>query len=167
MLPVIIQEGWMIDLRITGYEMKSYQSYVNDYPVYPGEYQSLPAVESELQNVSSNTREFPITPLVNMHEFKEYYKIEAVIPGVSREDIFVTVDNEILTVRVLHKQTHPCEYNLNLHEFEGKYFERHLVLPPNADSVFISASYKDGLLTIHLPKSQNPLRNFPAQIVTY
>src|SRR5579863_8799645 len=136
MLSVILQDGWMIDLRIIVNKMKSYQSYVDDYPVYPGEYQSLPEVEAELENVTSNSYEFPITPLINMHEFKEFYKIEAVIPGVRREDIFISVNNEILSVRVLHKQTQTCEYKLNLHEFDGKYFERHLVLPPNADSVF-------------------------------
>ena len=157
----------MTELWIAKNAMKSYQSYVNDYPVYPGEYQSLPAVEAELEHLTASDRECPMTTLVNMQEYDQYYKIVAVIPGVCRENIFITIDNEILSVRVLHKDIPSSEGHANLHEFEGKYFERHLVLPPNADAVFISASYKDGLLTIHLPKSPNPLRNFPAEIVTY
>ncbi len=147
--------------------MNSRSSYINQYPVYPGEYIPSPEVQIELEELQMSNEDLPLNPLLNIDEFEDCYKIIAVIPGVSREDIFIDVRNRLLSITVLHRDDEPGRKKLRIHEFEGKYFERRIILPYDADPVFVSSEYKDGILHICIPKSKNPIISFNSRIVTY
>ena len=147
--------------------MNSRSSYINQHPVYPGEYIPSPEVQIELEELQMSNECLPLNPLLNIDEFEDCYKIIAVIPGVSRENIFIDVRNKLLSITVLHRDEEPGRKEFRIHEFEGKYFQRRITLPYNADPVFVSSEYKDGILHICIPKSKNPIISFSSRIVTY
>ncbi len=147
--------------------MNYHPSYQNDYPVYPGEYMPLPEVQAELEELQLSKKYLPLNPLLNIDEFDDCYKIIAVIPGVSREDIFIDVQSNHLSIIVLHKDGKEGGKKSKIHEFDGKYYQRKIVLPYNADALFASSEYKEGILEIHVPKSKFPLKAFNSRLVTY
>ena len=147
--------------------MNSLASYKSDYPVYPGGYTPLPEVAVRLEQLQLSKKDRPLNLLLNMDEFEDCYKINAVIPGVSREDIFIDVQNNILSITVLHRDLEERIKKFRIHEFDGKYFKRQIILPYNADPVFVSSEYDAGILSICIPKSEIPMKSFNSRIVTY
>ncbi len=145
--------------------MKQYLSYISQYEVYPGEYSPMPGTEALLRELK--TKDDTSKPLVNMDEMNDCYKVKVAIPGARREDIFLNIDENILSIAVL-KQQHPKTDKENkIHEFDSNNFERHLLLPKYGDAIFINAEYKAGILYIYIPKSKNPVRNLRARVVVY
>jgi HSP20 family protein len=74
-------------------------------------------------------------------------------PGVRPEDVKISVENNILTIRG-EKRQESEEENERVHRFERSYgvFERSFVLPNTVDPEKISASFENGVLTIRVPK---------------
>lgn len=89
------------------------------------------------------------------------------MPGVKREDILIDVEGNVLTVWVLHREFGPCPVCFQLHEFNYECFERHIILPENADAEFISAEYKEGILQIYFPKTKRLSKSINKRIVVY
>ena len=147
--------------------MNNLASYKSNYAVYPGEYIPLPEVRARLEELQLSKKDLPLHPLLNIDEFEDCYKIIAVIPGVSREDIFIDVQNNLLSIIVLHSDMEERKKKFKIHEFEGKYFERQIILPYNADPAFVSSEYHEGILRICIPKSESQVKAFSSQIVTY
>lgn len=78
--------------------------------------------------------------------------LKAELPEMSREDIDVTVENFVLTIKGEKKltgQTSPEQF----HHVERRYgaFNRSFSLPQTVDSSKVSAEYKNGVLTVRLP----------------
>ena len=95
------------------------------------------------------------TPLVDVSEDDKEYLIKAELPEVKKEDVKVSVDNGMLTVsgeRKMEKEEKGKKY----HRVERSYgsFTRSFALPDGADPQKITADFKDGLLHVHLPKSE-------------
>ena len=107
-------------------------------------------------------------PPVNITELADSFKVEVAIPGVRREDFLLHANENILFVRVLHKEyvVEGAEC-FQLHEFNYQCFDRPVVLPDNADAEFTSAEYKAGMLRLYLPKSDQPVKNRHTRIVVY
>ena len=94
-------------------------------------------------------------PLVDIVEDEKEYLIKAELPEVKKEDIKVTVVEDVLTIageRVLMKE----EKNKKCRRIERAYgsFARSFALPDDADAAKIQAEFKDGLLRVRLPKSE-------------
>ena len=94
-------------------------------------------------------------PLVDIVEDDKEYVINAELPGVKREDLKVTVDHGVLTItgeRHLEKE----EKNKRYHRVERAYgsFTRSFTVPEDADGAKVNADFKDGLLRVHLAKSE-------------
>lgn len=142
--------------------------HTKDHQVYPGEFVPLPEVEALLDEIkiSSNS---PIDQLpVNFNEHHNCYKIEVIVPGAKREDIFIFVLENVLTIVVLNKHCEDFKKDgLQLHEFDTECMERHILLPENAEAEFASATYNQGILSLYLPKTNNPLKINTKQIVVY
>lgn len=134
------------------------------YRTYPGEYMPLPDTEVQLQQAREGMGS---KPLVNMEEYTDGYKVEINIPAAKREDIFVSVKDRILSIIVLHMACENTEQSVQLHEFDNRPIKRQLFLPANADAEFVSAVYKDGILSLHLPKSQQIPAQDMQRIVVY
>lgn len=93
-------------------------------------------------------------PLVDIVEDDQEYLIKAEVPEVKKEDIKVSVADDVLTIsgeRAMIKE----EKNRKCRRIERAYgsFARSFSLPDDADAGKIAAEFKDGLLKVHLPKS--------------
>ncbi len=96
-------------------------------------------------------------PPVDIYETDEHeYVIKAELPDMKREDINLTFENGVLTVRGERKFEHEAKRE-NFHRVERSYgtFSRSFTLPNTVDAARISASYKDGVLTVRLPQRED------------
>jgi HSP20 family protein len=95
------------------------------------------------------------SPLVDITEDEKEYLVKAEIPEMKKEDIKINVDDDVLTVSGDRKYEKE-EKGKKFHRVERAYgcFMRSFALPENADGSKISAEYKDGVLKVHLPKSE-------------
>jgi HSP20 family protein len=78
--------------------------------------------------------------------------IKAELPDMKREDIEITVDNDVLTIKGEKKVTTEGKQD-QVHRVERQYgvFVRSFALPPTVDTTKVAAEYKNGLLTLRLP----------------
>lgn len=95
------------------------------------------------------------SPLVDITEDDKEYLVKAEIPEMKKEDIKINVHDDVLTLsgeRKYEKEEKGKKY----HRVERAYgsFLRTFTLPEDADGSKISAEYKDGMLKLHLPKSE-------------
>jgi HSP20 family protein len=131
--------------------LKEILPYMHQYSTYPGEFIPLPQAEVLLQQANEGMGS---KPLVNLEENPDCYKVEVNVPGAKREDIFISVNDRILSIIVLRMACENLQHSLQLHEFDNRPIKRQVYLPTNADTEFISAEYKEGIVYLHLPKSQ-------------
>ena len=95
------------------------------------------------------------TPAVDIHETDDGFVIKAELPGVSKDDISIDVHQNTLTLR--GQRTHQSAVkNERYHRVERAHgtFQRSFVLPAMVDHDKVQATYKDGVLELHLPKSE-------------
>ena len=95
------------------------------------------------------------SPLVDIKENQEGYEVNAELPGMARDDISINVTGNTLTLSGERKRESE-EKGDNYHRVEryfGK-FPRSFTFPEEIEPAKISAVYKDGVLTIRVPKSE-------------
>ena len=78
--------------------------------------------------------------------------LKAELPDMSRDDIDITVENNLLTIKGEKKLSSDLKEE-HFHHVERRYgaFSRSFSLPPTVDPNRVSAEYKDGVLTLRLP----------------
>jgi HSP20 family protein len=149
--------------------MKS--QYPNEsYPrsVYPGEYVPLFTGEEVKEELKKSREGIVVEPFVNVSEQENYCKIEVAIPGLQREDFLITIDRHILYISVLHKKPHPLkEEKFKLREFNYDCFSRYVILPENVETEFVTAEYKEGILTMYLLKTDHYSESSSIQVIVY
>ena len=94
-------------------------------------------------------------PLVDIYETEKEYLIKLDLPEVAKEEVKVYVEDGVLTIQgERHKEKE--EKGKKFHRIERSYgtFLRTFTVPPDADEVKIDAEFKEGLLKVHLPKSE-------------
>lgn len=94
-------------------------------------------------------------PLVDIAEDDDGYLITAELPQVKKDDVRVTVENGMLMIsgqRNFEKEA----TNKKWHRVERSYgtFARSFALPDDGDAAKVSAEFKDGLLHVHVAKSE-------------
>jgi HSP20 family protein len=94
-------------------------------------------------------------PLVDISEDDNEYLIKADLPEVKKEELKITVENGVLVLsgeRKLEKEEKGRKY----HRIERAYgsFGRSFSLPDNADAEKVNAEFKDGVLKLHIAKSE-------------
>jgi HSP20 family protein len=94
-------------------------------------------------------------PLVDIAEDEKEYLIKVELPEVQKEDVKVTVENDTLTISG-ERKSEKEEKGKKFHRTERYYgrFERSFSIPDNADGNNIKAECKDGVLRVHLAKSE-------------
>jgi HSP20 family protein len=94
-------------------------------------------------------------PVVDITETDDEYLIKAEIPEVKREDVKVSVENGVLTMQGERKQEKE-EKGKKFHRVERYYgsFLRTFTVPDNVDDAKVRAEFKDGVLNVHLPKTE-------------
>ncbi len=145
-----------------------HSSQTNNCTLYPGEYIPLFDAE-ELKLELKKTKKARIAdPFVNVSEQKYYFQLEAAIPGLQREDFFINIDNDIISISVMHKNLNvPEEQNFRLHEFNYDCFNRNVILPEHVETEFVIAEYKNGILKMFLPKTVSASRQPAARVIVY
>ena len=94
-------------------------------------------------------------PPLDVSETDDEVKVEAELPGTSRDEIRLSVTGNVLTIQ--GEKKHEAEKKeANYHRVERSYgsFSRSLILPANVNAEKISAQYKDGVLSLSLPKTE-------------
>ncbi len=94
-------------------------------------------------------------PACDVFEDRDAVKIVAEVPGVRPEDVKLTLENNLLTIRGEKKQEAE-EKSERVHRYERSYgtFERAFALPGTVDADKIQANYENGVLTVTLPKAE-------------
>jgi HSP20 family protein len=103
-----------------------------------------------------------VSPNVNIVETKEAYILEAEMPGVAKEGLDISLDENVLTivgrrqsesvVNFLYRESNPVDYR------------RAFELDPSIETGKISAQIEQGLLTLTLPKAEKAK---PRRITVY
>jgi len=95
------------------------------------------------------------TPAVDIAEHDDEYLVKVELPGVNKDEVKLTLENNILTIRGEKKQEKETKKE-NYHRVERSYgsFQRSFTLPAAVKSDKIDASYKDGILKVSLPKAE-------------
>jgi HSP20 family protein len=94
-------------------------------------------------------------PSADISETDTEYLIRAELPAVKKEDVKITIDQGMITIegeRKDRKETKGEKFH-KLESFQGS-FARSFTLPENVDDKGIRAEAKDGVLTVHLPKTK-------------
>jgi len=94
-------------------------------------------------------------PPVDITEDSKEYTIKAELPGLTKENVGVTVEDGVLKITGERKQEKE-EKDKKHHRIESSYgsFRRSFTLPPDSSGEKVSAEFKDGVLKVHLPKDQ-------------
>jgi HSP20 family protein len=95
-------------------------------------------------------------PAVDITEDEKEFLVKAELPDVKKEDVKVTVEHDALAIRG-ERKAEKEEKGKKYHRIERSYgsFERSFALPEGVDAAKIRSDFKEGVLTVHLPKSPN------------
>ena len=96
------------------------------------------------------------TPAVDIIEDDKEYLIKAELPEVHKDDVKVTVENGTLTISG-ERKAEKEEKNRKFHRVERDYgrFMRSFSIPEDADDTKVDAEFRDGVLRVHLAKSEH------------
>ena len=94
-------------------------------------------------------------PSVDVSEDKDSVIIRAEMPGMTKEDVKISIQDNVLTLKGEKKQEKE-EKEKNYHRVERSYgsFCRSFQLPTSVKNDKVKASYKDGVLCVTLPKTE-------------
>lgn len=94
-------------------------------------------------------------PATDVSETPEHLTLRLEVPGLSRDDIKLSVEGNTLTVRGEKRQETTAE-NENFYRSERSYgaFERSFALPSHVDADTVKASMENGVLTIRFPRRE-------------
>ena len=98
----------------------------------------------------------PWTPICDIFESKKEIILKFELPEVDKENVKVTLENNVLTLsgeRKFEEETHREKY----HRVERHYgeFMRSFMVPMSVDATKINAEFKKGVLTVTLPKRED------------
>ena len=94
-------------------------------------------------------------PVVDVREEKDRYVLEAELPGMTEKDVDVHVEDNMLTIKSA-KEEEKEEKNDEgylVRERRSRSFSRSFVLPKDVDRNKVEARFKNGLLTLSMPKT--------------
>jgi HSP20 family protein len=94
-------------------------------------------------------------PMVNVSENDKEVLVEAELPGIDEKNVEVTLTNDTLTIRG-EKKEEKEEKGKNFYRMERSFgsFHRDIALPNAVETEKVDATFKNGVLTVRLPKSQ-------------
>jgi HSP20 family protein len=98
---------------------------------------------------------FSEIPAANIKEDENKYEIELAVPGLSKEAFKINIENNIIEISSEQKDENTVEKkNFTRKEFSYNSFTRSFRLPESVNTDSINADYKNGLLTLTLPKKE-------------
>ena len=116
--------------------------------------QDLQKHEAQLPQKAERQRPRPYAaPRVDVYETKDAYQVVADVPGVSESTLEITVEKDTLKIEAAVEPA-KREHRLRLAEPLGGGFLRSFALPDGIDRERISATVRNGVLRLTLPKSE-------------
>ncbi|MFO7622171.1 MAG: Hsp20/alpha crystallin family protein [Bacteroidales bacterium] len=94
-------------------------------------------------------------PAVNIREDEKRFTLELAVPGIDRKDLKIDISEDILTISSESKSE--SEENTDGYkrkEFSYSSFSRSFQIPENVNKDKIDANYRDGVLSVALPKTE-------------
>lgn len=99
----------------------------------------------------------PGWPSLEMKDGEEEVRIVAELPGMSEKDVELTVQDGVLIISG-ERRSESADRDRGWSELHYGRFERRLMLPDGADEARCEASFRDGVLTVRMPKSPQAAR---------
>jgi HSP20 family protein len=123
--------------------------YVSPFDVFNQAFNQFLRTEGDTQE---STRAW--APAVDILETPEAYEVKAELPGIPKEDVHISVENNILTLKG-ERKFEKDESKENYHRIERTYgaFARSFNLPTRVDHDRVQARFDNGVLTISVPKA--------------
>ncbi len=101
----------------------------------------------------SFTRTTSNLPAVNIREDEKAFYLELAVPGMDKKDLHLEIKDDVLTISSEHKEEKQEEQDgYKRKEFSYSSFCRSFYLPEDVNNEKIGATYKDGILTVEIPK---------------
>ena len=118
-----------------------------------------PSINSLFDDFFTNTEKLDTnynkhtTPAVNVKEDEKSFIIELAVPGIKKQDLNIELDNNKLSISN-EKESSKLEETekYTRREFVYSKFQRTFNLPKNVNEKNIAGDYKDGILTVTIPK---------------
>lgn len=116
-------------------------------------------IMDEFFNDVVQTRRNSFSPGIDISETEDQFLISAELPGMSKDDIDISLENGRLSISG-ERKFEDEEKGKTYHRVETRYgsFNRSFQLPDNVDEESISASYDDGLLNISIDKQEDKVK---------
>ncbi len=92
-------------------------------------------------------------PAVDVYQDNDQYTVHAELPGLKKEEIEISLNGDTLTIAGERKHEANADGGSRTERYFGK-FQRSLTLPVAVNSEKVTATYKDGILKILLPKAE-------------
>lgn len=94
-------------------------------------------------------------PALDLSETEDGYRVEAVVPGLKPEDLEITVENNVLTIKGEVRQEQE-DRKRNYHRVERRFgsFQRSIALPTTVRTDQINATLENGILRLEIPKAE-------------
>ncbi len=104
----------------------------------------------------STRRDMTFTPSMDLYEVENYLMLKAELPGVKKENIRITVEENRLKITAETSRDEDVK-DENYYRAERSYgtFSREIELPATVKAEQVEASYEDGVLTLRLPKTKS------------
>jgi HSP20 family protein len=113
--------------------------------------------ESPLNALTNTSQQFLSgwLPSIDLYEERDHLILKAELPGMKKEDIDISLHGDVLTLSGERKEDTKFEnaQTYRTERFLGK-FQRTLTLPVQVAADKVQANYKNGVLTVTLPKSE-------------
>lgn len=139
------------------------QNYFPSFPSFFDNFLSRDLTDWNNRNYSNTDTTLPA---VNVKEDDEKYQIEVAAPGMKKEDFKIKLENDVLSISSEKKEDKEEKNgNYTRREFSYQSFQRSFSIPEGhivGDK--ITASYKDGVLQIELPKREEVKPQPPKEI---
>lgn len=104
-------------------------------------------------------------PAVNIREDEKKFTLELAVPGIERKDLKIDINEDVLTISSETKnESEDNKEGYKRKEFSYSSFCRSFQIPENVNQDKIEANYKDGILTVGLPKMEEEKNKITRQI---
>jgi HSP20 family protein len=119
-------------------------------------FQDLIAPAAQAAALSRLSDEGSVSPRIDISENDQAYIVKAEMPGVKKEDVKVSIDNQRVTIEAEVKREEEKREgeNLVIAERSVRKYMRSFLLPTEVDESAAEARLEDGILTLTLPKKQ-------------
>lgn len=137
--------------------------------------QSFPTWSSWIDDIFNNDMPSVFTsnfntgitlPKVNISETTDAYMVAMAVPGMKKTDFQIDLDNNTLSISSTTEteNTNANDTTYTRREYGYSSFKRTFSLPETVADEKISATYEDGILTVHLPKKEEAKQKPPRNI---